>query len=193
MNREKILSVRDLTISFDITNGNFEAIDRLKFDIYEGETVAIVGESGSGKSVTAKAIMGIITSNEHIDAGKIEFTYNTGDSKKTVDIAKMSERQIRNDICGKHIAMVFQDPMTSLNPTVTVGKQIMEGMREHYDISKTEAKEKAIKLLDEVGIDNPVRIFFLPGLSEYPMIGHTYQQLRLKIIDSFHKTGVMDT
>lgn len=160
MKREKILSIKDLHISFDTANGIINAIRGVHLDLLKGETLAIVGESGSGKSVTAKAVIGILSSNEHIDGGTIQYTYRNEDDKNiTVDIAKMPEHEVRSKICGKRIAMVFQDPMTSLNPTITVGKQIMEGMHEHYKISRGEAKRRAIKLLGEVGIENPEKRF----------------------------------
>ncbi len=158
-NRERVLSIRDLDISFDTANGSMNAIRGVRLDLYKGETIAIVGESGSGKSVTAKAIMGIMAKNQHINGGSIKFTYHEGDETKTLDITKMSEAEIRRTICGKKIAMVFQDPMTSLNPTITIGKQITEGMIDHYHMSKEEAKAKAIKLLDDVGIVDPEKRF----------------------------------
>ena len=152
MERERVLSIRDLEISFDTVHGKATAIRGMRFDLYRGETVAIVGESGSGKSVTMKAVMGIISNNQHIDHGSINYSWwDENGQKQTVDIAKMSERDVRSKICGRHISMVFQDSMTSLNPTVTIGNQIMEGMLEHYKLSREEAKARAIKLLEEVG------------------------------------------
>ena len=148
MERERVLSIRDLEISFDTVHGKAKAIRGMRFDLFKGETVAIVGESGSGKSVTMKAAMGIMSSNQHIDKGSINYSWwDENGEKHTVDIAKMSEREVRSQICGRHIAMVFQDAMTSLNPTVTIGNQIIEGMLEHYKLDKQEAKARAIKLL----------------------------------------------
>lgn len=164
MERERVLSIRDLKISFDTAHGKAEAIRDMRMDLFRGETVAIVGESGSGKSVTMKAVMGIMSNNQHIDGGSIRYTYTDKNSeKKTVDIASMPEKEVRGTICGRQIAMVFQDAMTSLNPTVTVGNQIIEGMREHYSISRAEAKKQAIALLAQVGITNPEKRF-----SQYP-------------------------
>lgn len=160
MEQENILSVRDLSMSFDIGQKQVNVIRNLDFDIRKGETVAIVGESGSGKSVTVKAIMHILSTNQHIDSGSIEYKLkDENQEERTVDIIAMGEKEVRSTICGKHIAMVFQDPMTSLNPTVTVGKQIMEGMLEHYAISKTEAKAKVIDLLTQVGFEDPEKWF----------------------------------
>ena len=151
--REKILEVRDLSISFKTTVGNVHAIRGVNLDLYRGETVAIVGESGSGKSVTAKAAMGILAKNGQINSGSIQFTYSRDDGEKvSCDILKMQKKEIREHINGKRIAMVFQDPMTSLNPLMTIGKQIMEGMIWHYKTPKEEAYKKAVKLLELVGI-----------------------------------------
>ena len=151
--REKILEVRDLSISFKTTAGNVNAIRGVNLDLYRGETVAIVGESGSGKSVTAKAAMGILAKNGQVNSGSIKFTYTREDGEKvSCDILKMQKKEIREHINGKRIAMVFQDPMTSLNPLMTIGKQIMEGMIWHYKTPKEEADKKAVKLLELVGI-----------------------------------------
>ena len=153
--REKMLEVRDLSISFKTTAGNVNAIRGVNLDLYRGETVAIVGESGSGKSVTAKAAMGILAKNGQVNSGSIKFTYTREDGEKvSCDILKMQKKDIRAHINGKRIAMVFQDPMTSLNPLMTIGKQIMEGMIWHYKTPKEEAYKKAVKLLELVGITN---------------------------------------
>lgn len=151
--REKILEVRDLSISFKTTAGSVNAIRGVNLDLYRGETVAIVGESGSGKSVTAKATMGILAKNGQVNSGSIMFSYTREDGEKvTCDILKMQKKDIRAHINGKRIAMVFQDPMTSLNPLMTIGKQIMEGMIWHYKTPKEEAYKKAVELLELVGI-----------------------------------------
>ena len=161
---ERILSIRDLSISFDTSSGSVNALRGVRLDLYKGETIAIVGESGSGKSVTVKAIMGILANNGHINSGKINFTYTDKDGvEKTVDLVQMPQKQIRYELCGKKIAMVFQDPMTSLDPTMNIGKQIMEGMLEHEKISKKEAEARALELLKLVGIENPEK-----RMKEYP-------------------------
>ena len=117
------------------------------------ETVALVGESGSGKSVTMKAAMGILAQNAKVNSGSIRFSYHHADSSpETVDLLQKDKKWIRRHINGKRIAMVFQDPMTSLDPTMTIGKQIMEGMLWHFKMPKAEAYQKALKLLEEVGI-----------------------------------------
>ena len=153
--KEKILKINDLDITFKTTAGPVHAIRGVNIDLYKGETVAIVGESGSGKSVTMKAAMGILASNAVVDSGSIEFTYSHADgSKETVDILTQDKKWIRKHINGKRIAMVFQDPMTSLDPTMTLGKPIMEGMIWHFKTPKKEAWDKAVELLKEVGISD---------------------------------------
>lgn len=159
--RERILKVRDLGISFKTDAGKLNAIRGVNLDLYKGETIAIVGESGSGKSVTTKAIMGILANNGTIESGSIEYMWYdeyTGE-RKECDIVQLSEKEMQKEIRGRKIAMVFQDPMTSLNPTMTIGKQIMEPMMYHYKKSKSEAYAKAVELLELVGItDAPKRM-----------------------------------
>ena len=152
---EKILQIKDLDITFKTTAGPVHAIRGVDIDLHKGETVAIVGESGSGKSVTMKAAMGILASNATVDKGSIRFSYHHEDgTAETVDILTKDKKWIRRHINGKRIAMVFQDPMTSLDPTMSIGKQIMEGMIWHYKIPKAEAWERAVELLEEVGIED---------------------------------------
>lgn len=152
MENEKVLSIRDLSISFKTSLGHVDAIRGVELDLYRGETLAIVGESGSGKSVTMKAVMGILSSNGVVNSGKIEFSYSRAGEKVEVDILKLTKKEMRKRINGKHIAMIFQDPMTSLNPTMNIGAQIMEGMVWHKKATKKEAYKKAIELLELVGI-----------------------------------------
>ena len=111
--KDRVLSIRDLNISFETANGTVNAIRGVRMDLFKGETIAIVGESGSGKSVTVKTIMGILASNGKIESGKIDYTFtNEKGEKETVDMTKLSQKEIRYRFNGKHIAMVFQDPMT---------------------------------------------------------------------------------
>jgi len=162
--KDRVLYIRDLNISFKTAYGRVNAIRGVRLDLFRGETIAIVGESGSGKSVTVKTIMGILDSNGEIDNGEI--IYNCKNDKgeiEPVDLVQLSQKEIRYRFCGKKIAMVFQDPMTSLDPTMTVGKQIMEPMLEHLHISRSEAKQRTLKLLEDVGIDSPADRF-----KEYP-------------------------
>ncbi|SFB97767.1 oligopeptide transport system ATP-binding protein [Bacillus sp. OV322] len=143
---ENILEVKDLNISFHTFAGEVQAIRGVNFSVKKGETLAIVGESGSGKSVTTKAIMRLLPqSNSEIKKGEILF-----DGK---DLAKLSDKKMQK-IRGKDISMIFQDPMTSLNPTIKIGKQIMEPIVRHQNLSKHAAKQRAIELLRLVGIPN---------------------------------------
>nr|MCR4756492.1 ABC transporter ATP-binding protein [Butyrivibrio sp.] len=165
--REKILDVKDLDITFKTTAGKVHAIRGVNIDLYQGETVAIVGESGSGKSVTMRAAMGILAKNAEVNSGEIIYRYR--DNKggidynpdqdetaewKEADILKQDKKWIRKHINGRRIAMVFQDPMTSLDPTMTIGKQIMEGMIWHYKLDKKDAYKRSVELLKEVGIED---------------------------------------
>jgi oligopeptide transport system ATP-binding protein len=143
----KLLEVRDLHVSFKTYNGEVKAVRGVSFDIDKGETVAIVGESGCGKSVTSQTIMRLIPNPPgFIKQGEILFD--------GTDLAKATEKQMEK-IRGQEIAMIFQDPMTSLNPTMTVGAQIIEGLVKHQKMSKAEAKQKAIEMLRLVGIPSP--------------------------------------
>ncbi|WP_025784527.1 ABC transporter ATP-binding protein [Sporosarcina sp. D27] len=142
----KILQVKDLELSFHTFAGEVKAIRGVNFDLNKGETLAIVGESGSGKSVTTKSIMRLLPeSSSEFKNGEILF-----DGK---DLTKLSEREMQK-IRGKDISMIFQDPMTSLNPTMTIGKQIMEPILKHQKVSKDKARKVAIELLNMVGIPN---------------------------------------
>ncbi|MBD8067524.1 ABC transporter ATP-binding protein [Bacillus sp. PS06] len=144
---EKILEVNNLHVSFDTFAGEVKAIRGVDFDLIKGETLAIVGESGSGKSVTTKTIMGLLPEGVgRVKQGEIIFNGK--------DLAAASEKEMQK-IRGKEISMIFQDPMTSLNPTMKIGVQIMEGLLIHQNLSKGAAKEKAIDLLKLVGIPKP--------------------------------------
>ncbi|PKM50771.1 MAG: peptide ABC transporter ATP-binding protein [Firmicutes bacterium HGW-Firmicutes-7] len=143
---EKIIEVKNLHVSFKTHNGTVKAIRGVDFDLYKGETLAIVGESGSGKSVTTKVLMGILAKNGIIDEGEV--LYNGK------DLTKLSKKEMVA-IRGKEIAMIFQDPMTSLNPTMTIGYQISESLIEHQDLDKKTARLKAIELIELVGIIEP--------------------------------------
>ncbi|MBD1370886.1 ABC transporter ATP-binding protein [Hazenella sp. IB182357] len=143
----KVLDVKDLHVSFNTFNGEVQAVRGVTFDVTKGETVAIVGESGCGKSVTSQTIMRLIPNPPgFIKEGQIVF--------EGQDLAQYSEKQMEK-VRGNDIAMIFQDPMTSLNPTMTVGRQITEGLIQHQNMSKQEAHEKAIEMLRLVGIPSP--------------------------------------
>lgn len=141
--REKILEVKDLEVSFKTYSGKVQAVRGLSFDLYKGETLAIVGESGSGKSVTNKTIMGILTKNATIEKGSILY--------EGQDLTKFDDKAF-NRIRGNKISMIFQDPMSSLDPVMKIGKQITEALIVKQKVSEKEAKEKAIALMKAVGI-----------------------------------------
>ena len=153
-NKEKVLQVKDLYITFNTFSGKVHAVRGVNFDLHKGETLAIVGESGSGKSVTNKTIMGILAKNANIENGQI--LYNGK------DLTKFNDKQFTK-IRGSEISMIFQDPMSSLDPVMKIGKQITEAMLVKDNISKAEAKKKAIKLMDAVGIPEPEKRF-----NQYP-------------------------
>ena len=147
MNGQSILEVRDLRVSFSTYAGEVQAVRDVSFDLRRGETLAIVGESGSGKSVTAKSIMRLLPeANTLIKGGEILF--------EEQDILKLSEQQMQK-IRGSRIAMVFQDPMTSLDPTMKIERQITESLKIHLGLSGQRARERAVELLTLVGISNP--------------------------------------
>ena len=153
MEEKTILEIKDLDITFRTNAGLIHAIRGVNLDLQKGETVAIVGESGSGKSVTMKAATGLLDSNGVINSGEVLYRWKQEDgTEKIVDLLKMKKKDLRRDINGSHIAMVFQDPMTSLDPTMTIGKQIMEGMILHKNMSKEDAYKRALDLLGLVGI-----------------------------------------
>ncbi|MCH9626478.1 MAG: Oligopeptide transport ATP-binding protein OppD [Chlamydiales bacterium] len=144
---KELLSVQNLSVSFHTYLGQVQAVRDLSFSIGYGETVAIVGESGCGKSVTAQAIMGLIPSPPgKIEEGSIQF--------EGAELLTKTRREMER-IRGKEMGMIFQDPMTSLNPTMRIGKQITEGMVKHKGLSKVEARHEAIELLKLVGISDP--------------------------------------
>jgi oligopeptide/dipeptide ABC transporter ATP-binding protein len=140
-----LLEVDDLRTYFKTRAGEVHAVDGVSFSVERGKTLGIVGESGCGKSVTALSIMGLLPPSGRIVSGSIRFEGR--------EVTTMSQRELE-DIRGRQIAMIFQDPMTSLNPTLTIGTQIMETMQRHLDFSRDEARKRAIELLEEVHIPN---------------------------------------
>jgi oligopeptide/dipeptide ABC transporter ATP-binding protein len=150
-----LLAVDDLRTQFFTREGAVRAVDGVSFSVEKGGTLGIVGESGCGKSVTALSIMGLLPKPPaKIVSGSIEFEGR--------DLTKLSEKQLE-DVRGREIAMIFQDPMTSLNPTLKIGTQITEVLDRHFDMSKDDARRRAIELLEEVRIPRAAE-----RLSDYP-------------------------
>ncbi|NMA06053.1 MAG: ABC transporter ATP-binding protein [Acholeplasmataceae bacterium] len=141
--KEKLLEVKDLRISFKTQYGILKAIRGVSFNLYKGETLAIVGESGSGKSVTSKAIMGLLAGNSILEDGSIMYQGR--------DILQIPEKMM-HEIRGNKISMIFQDPMSSLNPIMRVGDQIAEALKFKLKMPKDMAKKRAIELMELVGI-----------------------------------------
>ena len=155
MAREPILSAKDVEIQFSLRGRKLMAIRKCSLDLYEGETLAIVGESGSGKSVFTKSFVGMLDANGSIVGGSIMYD--------GADIAKYNTEKEWLNIRGRKIAMVMQDPMTSLNPLKKIGKQIQESIELHQGLEGAEAKKEAIRMLEKVGIPDPERRY-----NQYP-------------------------
>lgn len=156
MKNDSILEIKNLNISVKTARGRVEIIRGVDLELKKAKTLAIVGESGSGKSITVKSLMSLLPQNARIDNGEL-LLKDRNPSNPPVDLAKLSHKEIIERINGQRIAMVFQDPLTILNPTMTVGNQIMEGMILHRGLSKEEAFKKAVRLLDYVGMTEPER------------------------------------
>ncbi|WP_297282127.1 ABC transporter ATP-binding protein [uncultured Anaerococcus sp.] len=154
-NRDKVIEVKNLNLHFDTYAGEVKAIRGVSFDIYDGEVLALVGESGCGKTVVSKSILQILPNNAIIQKDS-EITY------MGKDVLSMNKKALK-DYKGSEVSMIFQDPMTSLNPTTKVGKQITESLSIHTKMSKDEAKKEAIKLLETVNIPNAQKRF-----NQYP-------------------------
>jgi peptide/nickel transport system ATP-binding protein len=148
------LSVRDMRVHFPTNDGIVKAVDGLSFDVERGQILGIVGESGSGKSVTSQAIMGLHKGSRAQVTGEIWF-----DGRELIGMSEGQMRRLR----GREMAMIFQDPLSSLHPFYTVGSQISEAYRVHNDVSKKEARTRSIEMLRRVGIPNPDKRF-----SDYP-------------------------
>ena len=162
-----LLNVDKLSVHFGDESAPFRAVDRISYSVKQGEVVGIVGESGSGKSVSSLAIMGLIDYPGRVMAEKLEFNGQ--------DLQRISEKERRN-LVGAEVAMIFQDPMTSLNPCYTVGFQIMEAIKVHQGGNKSTRRQRAIDLLNQVGIPDPAsRLDVYPhqlsgGMSQRVMI-----------------------
>ena len=143
---EVVIDVKNLSVGFTVRGKKINVIRNIDLKVYRGETLAIVGESGSGKSVTTKTFTGMLESNGRVTSGSIMFD--------GMDLAKFTTNKQWKQIRGKRIATIFQDPMTSLNPLLTIGFQISEVLRLHHGLSRKEAKEETIRLLKKVRIPN---------------------------------------
>lgn len=154
-NKNIILSLRDLVVKFKLRGKTLTAIRGVSLDLYDGETLAIVGESGSGKSVLTKSLMGLLDKNGWVDSGSIFYCGK--------DLAKNKKEKDWLNIRGKEIAMIFQEPMTSLNPLKTIGKQIRESVELHQNLKGHKAKKEVIKILKDVGIEDAQRRY-----NQYP-------------------------
>ena len=151
MEKKAVLSVRDLKVKFRVRGKILTAIRGVSLDIYEGESIAIVGESGSGKSVLTKTFAGMLDFNGFVGEGNILFQ----DGDDFVDLTALRRAKDWSQIRGSKIATVFQDPMTSLNPILPIGKQIAAVILKHQNCSEAEARTRALTLMDKVGIPNP--------------------------------------
>ena len=149
-----LLEVKNLATHFHLSSGLLKAVDGVDFSLDEGQTLALVGESGCGKSVTAYSIMRLVLPPGKILAGEILFN--------GTDLLQISEERMRQ-VRGNHISMIFQEPMTSLNPVLRVGEQVVEGLLLHRQLSRDDAREEGIKLLGQVGIPSAAERF-----SDYP-------------------------
>ena len=153
-NYEHLLSVQDLHTTFKTESGEVQAVNGVNFNLDSGRVLGIVGESGSGKSVTAYSVMQILADNGHVTGGKVLF--------KGEDVLKWPEGKMRN-FRGKCVSIIFQDPMTSLNPVFTVGNQLMEAILLHTGKSRAQARERALEMLTLVGINEPEK-----RIKQYP-------------------------
>jgi oligopeptide/dipeptide ABC transporter ATP-binding protein len=143
VDRQPLLSVEGLNVRFETRRGTVHAVNGISFDIAPGETLGIVGESGCGKSVTSLAILGLLARNGRVESGQALFGGR--------DLLRQSDRALRS-VRGKEVAMIFQDPMTSLNPVLTIGRQIREALETHLGMKRKEAQRTAAEALDRVGI-----------------------------------------
>ncbi|MBQ2022350.1 MAG: ABC transporter ATP-binding protein [Lachnospiraceae bacterium] len=149
-----LLEVKDLTTAFSADYGETVSVDHISFHVDEGETVCIVGESGCGKSVTSLSIMGLLGRGGAVKDGSALFAGR--------NLLELGEKEL-DELRGNRIAMIFQDPLTSLNPVFTIGNQITESIRTHMNVSKDEARERAIQVLAKVGMPDPERV-----MKKYP-------------------------
>ena len=152
---ETVLEIKNLQVAYHTDHGEVQAVRGISYQVKKGETVALVGESGCGKSASVKPIMGEKEANQIIKSGEINFTYQTENGPQTVNLLKISPKIMQNRIKGKEIAMVFQDPMTSLDPTMKINKQIAEAVKaSHPEMNKDQINGRVLNLIETVGIQN---------------------------------------
>lgn len=149
---KSVLQLKNLSVSFDTPSGEVEAVRNVSLALNKGEILALVGESGCGKTVMSQSIMKLLPKTSRIKQGRIIFDGN--------DITEYKEKQMCS-LRGSGLSMVFQDPMTTLNPTIPIGKQITESILKHNKVSKEQAKKRAFEMLDLVGIPNPEQMYSL--------------------------------
>jgi len=170
-----VLEVKDLKTTFKVGRRQVHAVNGVTFSLERGKTLCIVGESGCGKSVTAHSIMQLLPPNGILENGSVTYYPQSGEKGKIISNFSRTGREIRA-IRGKDIAMIFQDPMSTLNPVYTIGSQIMESLSSHEKIDKAEAKARIIKLLSDLGIPTPEKRYdqypheFSGGMKQRVMI-----------------------
>ena len=175
-----ILSVRGLDIRFNLRGRVLHAIRGIDLDLYRGEVLAVVGESGSGKSVFTKSFMGLLDTNGSITGGTIDYYPTPGAEPVRLSGLKTEKDWLR--IRGREIAMIMQDPMTSLNPLKTIGDQILEAVTLHQGLKGTEARARTLEYLRDVGISDPEVRF-----KQYP---HEFSGgMRQRVVIAHHRTG----
>lgn len=159
-----MLKVENLTIHFDDREQHQEVVRNVTFSMEKGEILGIVGESGSGKTMTALTLSGLLKRHAEIDSGTMRFTYTAEQQAEVreVDLLRLSEKEMRK-LQGNEISMIFQEPMTALNPTMRIGKQVEEALRLHTDLTKEERKKWVRKALEDVELENPEEL-----MKKYP-------------------------
>ena len=160
--KDNILEIENLVTQFKVGKRTVHAVNGVNLTVERGKTLGIVGESGCGKSVTAHSVLQLLPKNGNIVSGEVRYYPKTGESAQLLSQYSKLDKRLRA-IRGKDISMIFQDPMTSLNPAYTIGSQIMENLRNHEKISKEDARKRIIHLLEELGIPSPEQRF-----DEYP-------------------------
>ena len=161
MENKTILKVNNLQTEFSVGKKKVHAVNGVSFELKKGEILGIVGESGCGKSATAHSLLRLLPKNGDIIGGSIEYTYDNGETVELTELESTSARLRK--IRGKEISMIFRDPLSSLNPVYTVGRQIIEAILRHRKVTKARAKEIAVDMLAKLGIPEPEKRF-----NEYP-------------------------